>query len=497
MHSLCFFQTLYSFGHSASPYLRVAATTKGKGEQAKEGCTTDAQCQSFGDKAAYCKSNGYCRCDMPYHGEYCDQIYCPGLPLECSGHGRCDETKGMCNCTTPYTGTNCSVVKCPGKHHNCSYPHGICDEINGTCRCKSPYTGVACDEKLCPKNCSSHGDCDSETGECKCFGGWIGDACDEPAPTPGNCSICNDTYCKCNLVVPYCQGTTIRCDACCDPKPPLPTKIPCEVGVSPLYPPEDVVYSKGCEPNSNNRPSGTSYLSSLMHPLPYDNEQWPSYDSKFDYDGSGNDGVSNGNYTLFFGVRPDPGAAAAVFASNDRDVGWYASFLNASDRYRDCSRACDADNWTLASAGDVPICETSFNVPQYQIVEMNEDGIAEKKSLVDWPYGPVRSTDAWIVDFSKGLSGELGMVTSLNGQGMAVPNPETGHWHDNVEIVWDDDAPLGPINASSLGEERGAKGKYVAKLDTYVENRNGSWVIDSTGGTLSCHDIFLFISRAV
>eukprot|EP00939_MAST-03C_sp_MAST-3C-sp1_P004944 g4944.t1 len=227
------------------------------------------------------------------------------------------------------------------------------------------------------------------------------------------------------------------------------------------------------------------YLSSLMHPLPYDNEQWPSYDSKFDYDGSGNDGVSNGNYTLFFGVRPDPGAAAAVFASNDRDVGWYASFLNASDRYRDCSRACDADNWTLASAGDVPICETSFNVPQYQIVEMNEDGIAEKKSLVDWPYGPVRSTDAWIVDFSKGLSGELGMVTSLNGQGMAVPNPETGHWHDNVEIVWDDDAPLGPINASSLGEERGAKGKYVAKLDTYVENRNGSWVIDSTGGLVT------------
>jgi len=212
----------------------------------------------------------------------------------------------------------------------------------------------------------------------------------------------------------------------------------------------------------------------------YDSSTWPYYDQQFDYvKGSTSGGVaSSENFKVFMGVKPDPAAGSTIFASN-ADDGWYATWLAKQDKYRDCSRQCDADAWNLATDGATTACETVFNVPQYQNVNSKN----ESSTLADWEYGAVTDPGVWKVDFQDGLHGELGMLTSLNGQGAAVPDPTTGHWRDNVQIVWDDTAPLEAVEAGKTGK---AAGKYVARMDTWVELRtNDTWVIESTGGLVT------------
>jgi hypothetical protein len=416
-----------------------------------EQCVTDEDCRRSGDIEAYCKSNGVCRCDIPYYGDLCDRKQC--LDPTCGNHGTCNTTTGECECDLHYGGVNCTTTVCPGINHNCS-GHGKCNE-SGYCSCFPPYVGPACDELSCPKNCSyPNGICNHDDGQCKCAHGWTSSSCDTPAPTPEHCTIClsvsKSSYCKCNLEEPMCQGTSdVRCDACCsDPRPSPSLKTQCVPGKSPSYPPDDLVFRGRCD------------ASNLMSPMIYDEDRWPDYDKAFR-----TDGVSTNASLVHIGVLPDPDAAADVFAEND---GWYDYWINISNQYRDCSRDCDADVWIYNEENQV--CETTFNVPTYALVDDQNRSI----TMPDWVYGPVTTNKTVLIDFQNGMNGEIGMVTSMNSQGIAIPDTSTGNWHDNVMVLWDNE-----LN------------KYVARLDTYVRkqydnNTNTSqWIVDSTGGLVT------------
>ena len=113
------------------------------------------------------------------------------------------------------------------------------------------------------------------------------------------------------------------------------------------------------------------------------------------------------------------------------------------------------------------MCEAAFNVPTYALVDDENKSI----TMPEWSYGPIVSNETILLDFQNGLEGELGMLTSMNSQGIAIPDASTGNWHDNVLIVWDED-----VN------------KYVARLDTYVrqkDNSSDAWIVDSTGGLVT------------
>lgn len=105
---------------------------------------------------------------------------CPGVPLECSGHGSCsDYPEYKCTCEEGWTSGDCSERICPfgyawfdtpqGTNDVAHYSaecsnKGICNRNSGKCNCEKGWTGDACDRMMCPqvdadKACSSHGIC--------------------------------------------------------------------------------------------------------------------------------------------------------------------------------------------------------------------------------------------------------------------------------------------------------------------------------------------------
>ena len=44
----------------------------------------------------------------------------------CSGAGTCDTTKGECACAVPFTGNACEFIQCPGGLTNECNKHGRC-----------------------------------------------------------------------------------------------------------------------------------------------------------------------------------------------------------------------------------------------------------------------------------------------------------------------------------------------------------------------------------
>ena len=99
----------------------------------------------------------------------------------CSGAGTCDTTKGECACAVPFTGNACEFIQCPGGLTNECNKHGRCatmremallatsngdsdprlygsDPNNGNtwdadriygCICDEGYTGFDCSQRSC------------------------------------------------------------------------------------------------------------------------------------------------------------------------------------------------------------------------------------------------------------------------------------------------------------------------------------------------------------
>eukprot|EP00298_Acanthocystis_sp_HF-20_P017674 c21803_g1_i3.p1 GENE.c21803_g1_i3~~c21803_g1_i3.p1 ORF type:complete len:1064 (-),score=458.95 c21803_g1_i3:71-3262(-) len=142
-------------------------------------------------KSQYNSEEFACYCNDFWIGDDCSQ---PGLyievkpgqgqscPLNCSGHGQCDD--GTCICAEGYTGSGCqyeteSHLPCENDCHK----NGACH--NGTCICIVGYSSSSnCLYKECPLNCSSQGYC--HKGICMCELGWTGVNCSDPTQPDNN-----------------------------------------------------------------------------------------------------------------------------------------------------------------------------------------------------------------------------------------------------------------------------------------------------------------------
>jgi hypothetical protein len=133
---------------------------------------------------------------------------CPGIPVQCSGHGDCNIENQTCNCFDGWIGSDCSIPFCQGA---CS-SHGECVwdvwNNNTVCSCSGGWTGPNCDTPICPNNCSGNGYCSAELDPPRCV-------CKAPAsylnasqvPTPSNEAGFNGFSGEsCNIsFVPYCE----------------------------------------------------------------------------------------------------------------------------------------------------------------------------------------------------------------------------------------------------------------------------------------------------
>lgn len=138
----------------------------------------------------------------------------------CSGRGRCDTGTGVCTCYTGYASSNgqggqgtngdCGwpalpITSCPGVGVECS-GHGTCSKFpEYKCSCYAGWGGGDCAERLCPQGpawfsyptaddtahslaeCSNKGRCNRRTGQCECQIMFEGAAC-ERMTCPGKTS---------------------------------------------------------------------------------------------------------------------------------------------------------------------------------------------------------------------------------------------------------------------------------------------------------------------
>jgi len=111
---------------------------------------------------------------------------CPGVSIECSGHGRCSgHPEYACTCNQGWMGGDCAERTCPSgpawldlasapnvahAPAECS-SRGVCNRALGKCECQEGFSGEACQKLACPgitvlggAACSGHGTCYSMEG---------------------------------------------------------------------------------------------------------------------------------------------------------------------------------------------------------------------------------------------------------------------------------------------------------------------------------------------
>lgn len=143
----------------------------------------------------------------------------------CSGRGRCETDTGVCQCYTGFASSNrrgdagdfadCGfasqpITSCPGMAIECS-GHGRCSgHPQYVCTCEAGWIGGDCGERTCPAGkawfdlasaadlahsaaeCSNRGNCDRTTGQCRCQEGFSGEACSK-LQCPGTDAIAGTT----------------------------------------------------------------------------------------------------------------------------------------------------------------------------------------------------------------------------------------------------------------------------------------------------------------
>lgn len=123
---------------------------------------------------------------------------CPGVGVECSGHGTCSGFPSYgCDCYEGWTDGDCSVRTCPQGPAWFDYPtdndvahalaecsnKGSCDRKTGLCVCQSLFEGSACERMTCPGKTSPLGVC-SGHGRCLAMTSLAEFARDNGDPTP-------------------------------------------------------------------------------------------------------------------------------------------------------------------------------------------------------------------------------------------------------------------------------------------------------------------------
>lgn len=94
------------------------------------GCRSTSDCQKNGDKAAYCRENGYCHCDQPFfnatNSGTCELVCCPTCAVKC--------------CTTD--------KQCQASGDSDAYCRTVPSGGNGWCHCGTTYGGQFCDQRV-------------------------------------------------------------------------------------------------------------------------------------------------------------------------------------------------------------------------------------------------------------------------------------------------------------------------------------------------------------
>ena len=180
-------------------------------------------------------------------------------------------------------------------------------------------------------------------------------------------------------------------------------------------------------------------------------------------------GIQLDDVSVFMGVEPTS-QAAECFASN-KPKNFSLSWAESTDaQLKGKLLGCNADKWSeethTVMEKKKKVAVSLFNVPQGSL-PAKYDG-----DLKNWEFGP--TTDLLNLDFSKGINGEVGMITVGNNKGGGIPDIDRHNWNDNVQIVWDEEL-----------------GKYVCQLDTYMVYKDKvaaigkAWVIKNTGGLIT------------
>ena len=199
--------------------------------------------------------------------------------------------------------------------------------------------------------------------------------------------------------------------------------------------------------------------------------QTPKYSQSYQGPDYKTGGVRLGDVSVFMGTEPTS-QAAEYFASNkpkNFSLKWAES---VETQLKGKLLGGNADNLREEARplkGRREKAGISFNVPQGDLpAEYHGD-------LKNWEFGP--TTDPLDLDFSKGINGEVGMITVGNNKGGGIPDIHRTNWNDNVQVVWDEEL-----------------GKYVCQLDTYMIYKKmpgifgrKAWVIKNTGGLITTH----------
>ena len=121
--------------------------------------------------------SGFCKCDPCWVGNGCDSL--------CMGRGTCSNS-GICDCDPlkGWRGDVCQIPGCPGVDVDCT-GHGDCNSATHECLCNPGWAGLACDVPDCPgaPNCYNRGYCNASVDppQCQnCSRGWMGPACTDP-----------------------------------------------------------------------------------------------------------------------------------------------------------------------------------------------------------------------------------------------------------------------------------------------------------------------------
>lgn len=146
------------------------------------GINCDSECSEHGTIIG-----GRCDCDVGWRGPVCDIPGCPGVGLDCTGHGLCNAATHVCTCFPGWSGDGCHIADCPGSP-NCNN-RGVCN--------------ATLDPPLC----------------LDCQQGWMGSACEEVCEhghqEPPNSGVCQCDPCysgrsSCNSVYVNHQSVRLR-----------------------------------------------------------------------------------------------------------------------------------------------------------------------------------------------------------------------------------------------------------------------------------------------
>lgn len=119
-----------------------------------------------------CSQSGICDCDpmLGWRGDVCQIPGCPGITVDCTGHGDCNSATHECTCNPGWAGLGCEIPDCPGAP-NCNN-RGYCNASADPPQCQNCSRGWM--GPTCADPCTFGEQVPMDSGQCKCWPGYSG-----------------------------------------------------------------------------------------------------------------------------------------------------------------------------------------------------------------------------------------------------------------------------------------------------------------------------------